>query len=226
MNNVSKKEDYSGYVEYMNDFYRQYDNDVGFKILKNNIKKQDLISKLNKMNNMVNFGFAVDKIYKKLNEIQSSQPFLSDNEFTLLNADYNINWLRSHAEFLYKFNSIFFLPDDVNSSGNIKLKEICDRLNYTDDQFIKLKKYFFMDIRNALSHANYRYELDEDMKFKYLSLIFIFNIIKILCENVNYYYNMHHGTKCQFTFIICTISINTRLDQKCCNMVGSGSNCR
>ena len=168
MNNVSKKEDYSGYVEYMNDFYRQYDNDVGFKILKNNIREQDLISKLNKMNNMVNFGFAVDKIYKKLNEIQSSQPFLSDNEFTLLNADYNINWLRSHAEFLYKFNSIFFLPDDVNSSGNIKLKEICDRLNYTDDQFIKLKKYFFMDIRNALSHANYRYELDEDMKFKYV----------------------------------------------------------
>ena len=168
MNNVSKKEDYSGYVKYMNDFYRQYDNDVGFKILKNNIKEQDLISKLNKMNNMVNFGFAVDKIYKKLNEIQSSQPFLSDNEFTLLNADYNINWLRSHAEFLYKFNSIFFLPDDVNSSGNIKLKEICDRLNYTDDQFIKLKKYFFMDIRNALSHANYRYELDEDMKFKYV----------------------------------------------------------
>ena len=168
MNSVSKKEDYSGYVEYMNDFYRQYDNDIGFKILKNNIKEQDLISKLNKMNNMVNFGFAVDKIYKKLNEIQSSQPFLSDNEFTLLNADYNINWLRSHAEFLYKFNSIFFLPDDVNSSGNIKLKEICDRLNYTDDQFIKLKKYFFMDIRNALSHANYRYELDEDMKFKYV----------------------------------------------------------
>ena len=168
MNNAGKKEDYSGYVEYMNDFYRQYDNDVGFKILKNNIREQDLISKLNKMNNMVNFGFAVDKIYKKLNEIQSSQPFLSDNEFTLLNADYNINWLRSHAEFLYKFNSIFFLPDDVNSSGNIKLKEICDRLNYTDDQFIKLKKYFFMDIRNALSHANYRYELDEDMKFKYV----------------------------------------------------------
>ena len=168
MNNVGKKEDYSGYVEYMNDFYRQYDNDVGFKILKNNIKEQDLISKLNKMNNLVNFGFAVDKIYKKLNEIQSSRPFLSDNEFTLLNADYNINWLRSHAEFLYKFNSIFFLPDDVNSSGNIKLKEICDRLNYTDDQFIKLKKYFFMDIRNALSHVNYRYELDEDMKFKYV----------------------------------------------------------
>ena len=168
MNNACKKEDYSGYVEYMNDFYRQYDNDVGFKILKNNIREQDLISKLNKMNNMVNFGFAVDKIYKKLNEIQSSQPFLSDNEFTLLNADYNINWLRSHAEFLYKFNSIFFLPDDVNSRGNIKLKEICDRLNYTDDQFIKLKKYFFMDIRNALSHANYRYELDEDMKFKYV----------------------------------------------------------
>ena len=25
-----------------------------------------------------------------------------------------------------------------------------------------------MDIRNALSHANYRYELDEDMKFKYV----------------------------------------------------------
>ena len=42
MNNVGKKEDYSGYVKYMNDFYKQYDNDVGFKILKNNIKEQDL----------------------------------------------------------------------------------------------------------------------------------------------------------------------------------------
>ena len=168
MNNAGKKEDYSGYVEYMHDFYRQYDHDVGFKILKNNIKAQDLNLKLNKMKNIVDFGFAVDKIYKKLNEIQSSQPFLSDNEFTLLNADYNINWLRSHAEFLYKFNSILFLPEDINWKGNIKLKKICDRLNYTDEQFIKLKKYFFVDIRNALSHANYRYELDEDMKFKYV----------------------------------------------------------
>ena len=92
----------------------------------------------------------------------------TDNEFTLLNADHNINWLRSHAEFLYKFNSIFFLPEDVKRGGNIRLKEICDRLNYTDDQFIKLKKYFFVDIRNALSHTNYRYELDKDMKFKYV----------------------------------------------------------
>ena len=143
MNNAGKKEDYSGYVKYMHDFYRQYDHDIGFKILKNNIKAQDLNLKLNKMKNMVDFGFAVDKIYKKLNEIQSTQPFLSDNEFTLLNADYNINWLRSHAEFLYKFNSILFLPEDINWKGNIKLKKICDRLNYTDEQFIKLKKYFF-----------------------------------------------------------------------------------
>ena len=168
MNDIDE-EDYPDYAEYVYDFYRQYDNDVGFKILKNNIKAQDLNLKLNKMKNMVDFGFAVDKIYKKLNEIQSSQPFLSDSEFTLLNADYNINWLRSHAEFLYKFNSILFLPEDINQQGNIKLREICNRLNYTDEQFIKLKKYFFMDIRNALSHANYRYELDEDMKFKYVT---------------------------------------------------------
>ena len=90
------------------------------------------------MKNMVDFGFAVDKIYKKLNEIQSSQPFQSDSEFTLLNADYNINWLRSHAEFLYKFNSILFLPEDINQDKcNIKLRKICNRLNYTDRTIYK-----------------------------------------------------------------------------------------
>ena len=67
MNDIDE-EDYPDYAEYVYDFYRQYDNDVGFKILKNNIKAQDLNLKLNKMKNMVDFGFAVDKIYKKLNE--------------------------------------------------------------------------------------------------------------------------------------------------------------
>ena len=37
MNDVDKEEDYPEYVEYMYDFYRQYDNDVGFKMLQNNM---------------------------------------------------------------------------------------------------------------------------------------------------------------------------------------------
>ena len=49
-----------------------------------------------------------------------------------------------------------------------KLKEICDRLGYTHDQFLKLKKYFFVDIRNALSHVDYKYELENNVKFKYI----------------------------------------------------------
>ena len=41
MNDIDE-EDYPDYAEYVYDFYRQYDNDVGFKILKNNIKAQDI----------------------------------------------------------------------------------------------------------------------------------------------------------------------------------------
>ena len=162
------EEDYPNYAECMYDFYRRYDYDVGSKVLKDNIDIQDLNVKLNKLKNINDFGSTVDRIYKKLDKIQSSQPFLSDNEFDLLNVDYNINWLRSHAEFLYKFNSIFFLPKDINSRGNIKLEKICKRLRYTDKQIIKFKRYFFVDIRNALSHADHRYELDKDIKFKYV----------------------------------------------------------
>ena len=166
MNDVDKEEDYPEYVEYMYDFYRQYDNDVGFKILQNNMRTQG--QKLNKLKNISDFEGIVLKIYQKLDEKQRSQSFLSDDDFNLLDVNYHINWLRSSAEFLYKFTTIFFLPDDISSRGNIKLKEICDRLGYTHDQFLKLKKYFFVDIRNALSHVDYKYELENNVKFKYI----------------------------------------------------------
>ena len=63
----------------------------------------------------------------------------------------------ARAEFLYKFNQY--------TQG---LEKICKRLRYTDKQIIKFKRYFFVDIRNALSHADHRYELDKDIKFKYV----------------------------------------------------------
>ena len=47
-----------------------------------------------------------------------------------------------------------------------------------------------MDIRNALSHANYRYELDEDMKFKYSLNLLGYDLSEttfeeIKCLNIN-----------------------------------------
>ena len=74
------EEDYPNYAECMYDFYRRYDYDVGSKVLKDNIDIQDLNVKLNKLKNINDFGSTVDRIYKKLDKIQSSQPFLSDNE--------------------------------------------------------------------------------------------------------------------------------------------------
>ena len=168
MNDADKKEYYLDYTEYMYDFYKQYNDDVGFDVLQNNIRTQIQNLKLNELKNINNFGIIMNKIYEKLDKAQRSQSFLSDGEFILLNMDYQINWFRSHTESLYKFNSIFFLSNDIKSDGNIKLKKICDRLKYTHDQFIKLKKYFFIDIRNALSHIDYRYELDNNLKFKYI----------------------------------------------------------
>ena len=87
-------------------------NDVGFKMLQNNIFLW-IGQKLNKLKNISDFGGIVSKIYQKVDEKQRSQPFLSDDEFNLLHDDYHINWLRNSAEFLYKFTTIFFLHDDI-----------------------------------------------------------------------------------------------------------------
>ena len=163
------KEDYPDYESYMNNFYRLYDDNVGFEALKNNVRTDKQKLMLNKLSNINNFGVTIDKIYKMLDEKQKSQPFLSEDNFILLNVDYHLNWLRSRAEALYKFNSMFFIPSDINKNGNIKLKKICDRLGYTNTiDSIKLKKYFFMDIRDAISHVDYNCELDEDGKFKFI----------------------------------------------------------
>ena len=44
----------------------------------------------------------------------------------------------------YTNSTMFFIPSDRRKDGNIKLKEICDRLGYVDiADFVKLKKIFF-----------------------------------------------------------------------------------
>ena len=166
---MNLKEDYSDYESYMINFYKLYDDDVSFEVLKNNVRTDKQNFMLNKLSNINDFGITIDKIYKMIGEEQKSQKFLSTNNFILLNVDHHLNWLRSHAEALYKFNSMFFIPSDINKDGNIKLKEICDRLGYVDiADFVKLRKYFFVDIRNAISHADYNYELDKVGKFKFI----------------------------------------------------------
>ena len=165
MNDVDKEEDYLDYKTYVKEFYKQYKDCIGFERLQNNMRVQDVNSKLDKLKNSTEFESIIDEIYIKLVEKQRLQSFLPYDEFELLNVHYQINWVRTYAESLYKFNSIFFLPCHINSMGNIDLQKICKELHCTD-QRIKLKKYFFMDIRNALSHADYRCELDANKKFK------------------------------------------------------------
>ena len=167
MNDVDKEEDYPDYKTYVKKFYKQYENCIGFERLQSNMQAQDVGSKLDKLKKSTDFEDTIGRIYIKLVENRRLQSFLSDDEFYLLNVHYQINWIRIYAESLYKFNSMFFLPYHVNSMGNIDLKKICKKLHCTD-QRIKLKKYFFSDIRNALSHADYHCELYDNKKFKYI----------------------------------------------------------
>ena len=168
MNDVDNKEDYPDYKTYVNDFYKHYEDAIGFNVLKNNMQVQNVNLKLDKLKTSTDFESIIGKIYKKLVEKQQLQPFLPCDEFYLLNVHYQINWIRIYAESLYKFNSIFFLPCHINPMGNMDLQKICEEINYTSDECRKLKKYFFMDIRNALSHADYHCELDDNRKFKYI----------------------------------------------------------
>ena len=39
-------------------------------------------------------------------------------------------------------------------------------MNYDDEDFQKIREYFFIDIRNSLSHGDYTCELDSKSEFK------------------------------------------------------------
>ena len=167
MNDVNKKEDDPYYETYVKEFYKRYEYFVGFDILQINMREQDVNSRLNKLKNPINFEYTIHEIHKKLDTERQLHPCLSQDEFKLLSVHYYMNLIRVYAESLYRFNSIFFLPWHINSIGNMNLQKICDELHCTDER-IKLKKCFFVDIRNALSHVDYHCEFDDNEKFKYL----------------------------------------------------------
>ena len=60
MNDADKKEYYLDYTEYMYDFYKQYNDDVGFDVLQNNIRTQIQNLKLNELKNINNFGIIMN----------------------------------------------------------------------------------------------------------------------------------------------------------------------
>ena len=79
-----------------------------------------------------------------MGDAQQSKPSLPREDFVLLNARHNIHWIREHAELIYKFNSIFFITSDIGDKGNIKLYDICKRLNYDDKIFKNLENIFLL----------------------------------------------------------------------------------
>ena len=167
-NKMMSTNEYSDYKEQMYDFFWKYDQDVGYETLKNKNLTNKQKNALAHYSNINDFDLTVDKIYKKMGDAQQSKPSLPREDFVLLNARHNIHWIREHAELIYKFNSIFFITSDIGGKGNIKLYDICKRLNYDDEDFQKFREYFFIDIRNSLSHGDYTCELDSKSEFKYV----------------------------------------------------------
>ena len=141
MNDVNKKEDDPYYETYVKEFYKRYEYFVGFEILQNNMREQDVNSRLDKLKNPINFEYTIHEIHKKLDTERQLHPCLSQDEFELLSVHYYMNWIRVYAESLYRFNSIFFLPWHINSIGNMNLQKICDELHCTNERIVPA--YYF-----------------------------------------------------------------------------------
>ena len=104
---MNLREDYSDYESYMNNFYKLYNDDVGFEVLKNNVRtdKQNLM--INKLSNINDFGITIDKIYKMIDGEQKSQGFLSCLKTSRGYTAYTIGLYRTCA---YGQNVIILQP--------------------------------------------------------------------------------------------------------------------
>lgn len=161
--------DYVNYKEYVLEFFHKYDKDVGKQKLIDNKIQPTQMKILQKLRNVNEVGLEVDKILQKIESSLKTNPFLSPKEYLLLDIIHTTDWIRYNTEALRKFNSMFFLPKDLDKFGNADMWALSKRLGYDKDGYKKLIKCFFIDIRNALSHADYYFDFENKIKLVYVN---------------------------------------------------------
>ena len=150
-------------------FLMKYNNEViknNWKI-SNNDKK---ILKIKTMMPMVDNSVIIQSIYMKLqNEFYIygyHNERITKNEIDIIMMDHNIHTIRIMIETLKNISSLFFADEHIDGQGSSKIYASAKAIGCTHEKAIEYNKLFFTDMRNAISHNQYYYKIDEKNEIK------------------------------------------------------------
>ena len=150
---------------FIKDFYSKYK--IKYKLqLEMFYKENPNVSNLHDVINIMEFdgkvAIALSNMHNKMNKNNVEL----DPDFYLISTNAIINQIRSTSECLKHINKIFFIKEHVTRLGTVIISDIAETLGYDERDSKKLKMLLFHDIRNALSHIDYRHVYDNDDSFK------------------------------------------------------------
>ena len=151
-------------------FYNAYNNKIGFPYLMNESKLKKFTKTRERLREIADFDIYVDtayvSLYHQYHTIGDKKLNLDPGQWSVFNVDRNVNYIRIMIEMLKISNDNFILYKSKNLRGDIKLYDIASKINYDSNEEKKLlKDLFFIEIRNALSHMDYNWILDDHKKF-------------------------------------------------------------
>ena len=169
-NNIVDSMSAENFKNKIEDFYRKYNGKIGFSYTPNNKLLQEQIKLRKRLQNISVFNIDLDKTYNKLHDqYKSNKLMLNDDEWDMMNIDRNINYMRMMIELLKIFNDELILYKEKNKSGNVYLLDVGYKIGYkSETQKRLLKNLFYIELRNALSHMDYYYKLNNNKKFEFV----------------------------------------------------------
>ena len=169
-NNIVDSMSIENFRSKIKDFYMKYNVKIGFSYASNNTLLQEQNKLLKRLHNISDFNIYVDQAYVQLNEqYKLNKLMLDDGEWSVMNIDRNISYIRIMIEMLKISNDELILHKEKNTYGNVHLLDVAHKIGYEcKSQKRLIKNLFYIEIRNALSHMDYCYKLDDDKKFESL----------------------------------------------------------
>ena len=148
-------------------FLMKYNSEV----IKNNWKISNTDKKILKIKNMLPMiadSITVQLIYEKLQYefYNYHNERITKNEIDIIMMDHHIHHTRTMIENLKNISSLFFADKHLDGQGHSKIYDSAKAIGYTHKKAVKYNKLFFTDIRNAISHNQYYYKINEKNEIK------------------------------------------------------------
>ena len=169
-NNIINSMPDENFKNMINNFYKKYDNKIGFSYMPNNKLLHEQSELRKRIYNISVFNISVEQAYIQLNkQYKLNKLTLDDDKWNVMNIDRHINYIRIMVELLKISNNELILYKEKNIYGDVHLLDVADKIGYkSKTQKRLLKNLFYIELRNALSHMDYYYKLDVNKKFESL----------------------------------------------------------